>query len=100
MLEVPRAILRRARRTAPATGLRGLACLVVLVSVLQTARVDAYIDPGAGSYLFQLAIGGALAALYTGKQYWARIRGLIGSLRPGSRAGAGREPGRDRGTLD
>jgi hypothetical protein len=34
----------------------------------------AYIDPGTGSYLLQLLIGGLFAAAFTLKAFWGRIR--------------------------
>lgn len=33
-----------------------------------------YIDPGQGSYLFQLMIAGALGLVFTFKGYWATIK--------------------------
>ena len=32
-----------------------------------------YIDPGSGSFILQLVIGGGLAAVYTVKRYWKNI---------------------------
>ena len=37
----------------------------------------AYIDPGTGSYVLQLAIAGALGASVAIKHYWQRLRGLL-----------------------
>jgi hypothetical protein len=37
----------------------------------------AYIDPGTGSYVLQLAIAGALGASYAVKHYWNRLKGLF-----------------------
>ncbi len=42
----------------------------------------AYIDPGTGSYLLQLALAGLLGAGYTVKMYWARITKLFGRSSP------------------
>jgi hypothetical protein len=39
--------------------------------------VFAYIDPGTGSYVLQMAIAGALGASYAVKHYWARLKGLF-----------------------
>jgi hypothetical protein len=39
--------------------------------------VLAYIDPGTGSYVLQLAIAGALGASYAVKHYWNRLKGLF-----------------------
>jgi hypothetical protein len=32
-----------------------------------------YIDPGSGSYLFQMIIGGVLGALFLLKLYWRKL---------------------------
>jgi hypothetical protein len=39
--------------------------------------VFAYLDPGTGSYLLQLALAGALGASYAVKHFWSRIKGLF-----------------------
>ncbi len=41
--------------------------------------VLAYIDPGSGSFLFQAAIGAALAAGMSVKLFWRRIRSFFKS---------------------
>lgn len=38
----------------------------------------AYIDPGTGSYLFQLVIAGGLAGVYTLRRYWYSVRAWFG----------------------
>jgi hypothetical protein len=45
-----------------------LACLTV---GLPTA--NAYVDPGAGSFIFQALVGGILAAGFAVKVFWRRI---------------------------
>ena len=42
--------------------------------------VQAYIDPGSGSYFMQLLIAGLLAGLYSLKIYWAKVRGFLGKI--------------------
>jgi hypothetical protein len=37
-----------------------------------------YLDPGSGSLLLQLILGGAAAVAVTGKFYWRRFLSLIG----------------------
>ncbi len=52
------------------------ALLVILFTVtcmLQASVAHAYIDPGTGSYLFQLLIGGALGGMVALKLYWKDI---------------------------
>jgi hypothetical protein len=44
--------------------------------------VFAYLDPGTGSYLLQLALAGMLGASYAVKHFWARIKGVFTRSRP------------------
>lgn len=37
----------------------------------------AYLDPGSGSFLFQLLIAGLLGGLYATKSYWIRIKNFF-----------------------
>lgn len=46
---------------------------VVSIWVCSPRIAHAYIDPGTGSYVFQILIAGLVAALYLFKQYWARL---------------------------
>jgi len=47
--------------------------------------VFAYIDPGTGSYLLQVALGGLFAAGYAVRHFWARITGAFrGTSAPGT----------------
>lgn len=50
-----------------------IVCVALLV-LLTPAPAWAYIDPGAGSYFFQLLIAGGLAGVYTLRRYWATVR--------------------------
>jgi hypothetical protein len=45
-----------------------LACLTVGIPA-----ADAYVDPGAGSFIFQAIVGGTLAAGFAVKVFWRRI---------------------------
>ncbi|MGE3176866.1 MAG: hypothetical protein AB7O32_05325 [Vicinamibacterales bacterium] len=38
----------------------------------------AYIDPGTGSYLLQMAIAGLLGAGYTVRRFWSHIAARLG----------------------
>ena len=38
----------------------------------------AYIDPGTGSYVLQMALAGLLGAGYTIRRFWTRITALFG----------------------
>jgi len=68
--------LRQVGRFAPA----GVPGLVVLILVAGAVEVEAYIDPGTGSYLFQLAAAGVFAGLFVVKRYWRAIKEKLGSL--------------------
>lgn len=39
--------------------------------------VFAYLDPGTGSYLLQLALAGALGASYAVKHFWSRVKRMF-----------------------
>lgn len=43
----------------------------------------AYLDPGTGSMIVQLLLGGVAGALMIGKLYWQKVKGLFGRHRPG-----------------
>lgn len=40
----------------------------------------AYLDPGTGSYLFQLLIAGLVGLLFAIKVYWGKIKSFIGGV--------------------
>lgn len=50
-------------------------------------RVDApayaYLDPGTGSMIMQMVLGGIAGALVIGRLYWRRIKGFFGGKPPG-----------------
>lgn len=47
----------------------------------------AYLDPGTGSMLVQLLLGGVAGALVIGKLYWSRFKDLFSRRRPQGNAG-------------
>jgi hypothetical protein len=49
---------------------------VVMVTVLSTPA-EAYVDPGSGSMLVQLLLGGLMAALVMARTWWHRIRDWV-----------------------
>ena len=59
----------------------GIAVLFVLV-FFSVLRLDtpayAYLDPGTGSMLVQLLLGGFAGVLVVGKLYWHRLREFFG----------------------
>ena len=61
---------------------RSLAGLGVVYCVLVLARdAHAYIDPGTGSYIIQIAIGVFLGAAFAFKNFIARIFSFFGGKR-------------------
>lgn len=47
---------------------------VVVLLLISSAPAHAYIDPGSGSYLFQIALAGILAIAFSVKMFWRRLR--------------------------
>ncbi len=48
-----------------------------LLAIFGMAPAQAYLDPGSGSMLFQMIIGGIAAFLYTLKVYWAQLKNFF-----------------------
>jgi len=62
--------------------------LVFVVSLgLVPASAHAYLDPGTGSYVLQIVIGSLLAAAFTIKAFWHRIRAFLENLVSSRRKG-------------
>jgi hypothetical protein len=60
-----------------AANLRSFLTVALLaVGFVATTPVEAlaYVDPGTGSYLFQLAAAGLLAGAFTVRRYWEMIK--------------------------
>jgi hypothetical protein len=51
--------------------------LVLYLVWVSEARVDAYLDPGSGSMLVQLLLGGVAGAAVVVKLGWDRFKGLF-----------------------
>jgi hypothetical protein len=43
-------------------------------------RANAYIDPGTGSYMFQMMIGFLVGALFAVKLFWQRMKNFLRRL--------------------
>jgi hypothetical protein len=56
------------------------AVLVVFINMLFPQYVYSYIDPGTGSYLFQIIIAAFVAISFAVKVYWQKIKGFISRL--------------------
>jgi hypothetical protein len=52
-------------------------CLVLLLVCVSEARVDAYLDPGSGSMLVQLLLGGVAGVAVIARLGWQRFRDLF-----------------------
>lgn len=48
--------------------------------IISTVPVSAYIDPGTGSYFFQLLIAFGVGAIFSIKLFWRNIKSLFSSL--------------------
>ena len=53
-------------------------------SLVTISTANAYIDPGSGSYIFQLVIGGILGAAVAVKVFWRKIWSFV-TRRPAGR---------------
>ena len=56
--------------------------LVLLGWMLLEVPVDAYLDPGSGSMLLQILLGGFAAIGVIGKLYWHRLTALFRRTNP------------------
>jgi len=56
------------------------AILLVLASFLYPHNTYAYLDPGAGSYVFQIILAFVIGGLYSLKLYWVRVKVVIKSV--------------------
>jgi len=48
--------------------------LITLFLLIFPQNAHAYLDPGIGSYILQLALGFVIGGLYSLKRYWKRIK--------------------------
>ena len=53
--------------------------LCLMISLFSPAAY-AYLDPGTASYWIQMLVAFVIAALYTGRIYWSRVRIFIAKL--------------------
>ena len=51
-----------------------VAVLALGLVVFTPTEALAYVDPGTGSYLFQLAAAGFLAGMFTLRRYWDAVK--------------------------
>ena len=56
------------------TTVRHVSFVLLLMIVVLTRDVHAYLDPGTGSLVFQTVVAALAAAAYAFRSYWGRIR--------------------------
>lgn len=57
----------------------GIIC-ISLLGLVVTEPALAYIDPGSGSYLFQILAAGAIGAAYSLRLYWDRVKLFVAGI--------------------
>ncbi len=55
-----------------------LAILLAALAALWAKPAEAYLDPGSGSMLLQLILGGFAGLVVLVKLYWRRLKALVG----------------------
>jgi len=55
----------------------GVLVLICVMILVEPRQAYAYLDPGTGSLLIQMLIGGVIAGLYTIKMYWYQLKSFI-----------------------
>jgi hypothetical protein len=69
------------KRPSPRTGL--MLILAALVSPILLQPAYGYLDPGTGSYIIQLLVGGLLGGLFAVGLFWKRVLAFVkGLFRP------------------
>jgi hypothetical protein len=63
-----------------------VAALAAVATLFSSGPAWAYLDPGTGSMLLQLLLGGIAGAMVMGKLYWHRFRGFLASRFSGARS--------------
>lgn len=54
--------------------------LVLFAGLFFERPAHAYLDPGSGSFFFQIVLGALFSALFSIKLFWANIKGFFFSL--------------------
>ena len=55
--------------------------LFLFFQLVLAQRAEAYLDPGTGSYVFQMLIAVFLSAAFTIKHYWRNLKAFFGRRR-------------------
>jgi len=64
-------------RFVSATRLRWVLALTAVFLLVAEVPAHAYIDPGSGSYVFQILVGALAGAAVTMKLFWRRIVAFV-----------------------
>ena len=51
--------------------------LTILLTLVFPKRVDAYLDPGTGSYLLQILVAALFGGLFAIKTWWRQIKNIF-----------------------
>ena len=60
-------------------GLMNVAFLGLVATLFDTGPAWAYLDPGTGSMMLQVLLGGIAGAMVVGRLYWDRLREFVNS---------------------
>ena len=58
--------------------------LTFLIQIMTVSTVFAYIDPGTGSYLFQMLMAGLLGSAFAIKMAWRNVKAYISQIFSGN----------------
>jgi membrane associated rhomboid family serine protease len=53
---------------------------IMILFFISSQSAYAYLDPGTGSYIFQLVLAGLIGGLFAVKLFWKKIKNFLGNL--------------------
>ena len=62
------------------SGFKNVLILTLILLLWPIRKAYAYIDPGTGSYIIQVMIGGLLGAAFALKVYWKKVKAYFSNL--------------------
>lgn len=65
------------RPSRPISKLADVALIMLAIFGLTLKPAFAYLDPGTGSYMIQMAIAGAFAGAFAVKSFWSQIKTFL-----------------------
>jgi hypothetical protein len=63
----------------------GISTVLLVLLCLLPENSFGYIDPGSGSYLFQILLAALFGSLYAIKIFWDRLKSIFSRLWPGDK---------------